>query len=283
MEVILNLKKILISYKFILFLLFLLGLGAGVATFLESIYDTQTAQILVYNALWYEILMFVLSLCLTLVIIHTKMWKHFGAFVLHLAFIVIIIGAFLTRHFGFEGILHIREGNSENEMLSVKPYFQIKSTNDTFIYPLNLSKLRDNYFSFTKEISSKKLTINFSAYKPAESKNERSTLVVEAYFDKEEPKTIDIKGGPGWFGEPHIVDLNGENIELSWGSKLIELPFSIKLVDFKLERYPGSMSPSSYASDIEILDKNKEKTLDYKIFMNNPLSFEGYKFFQSSY
>lgn len=283
MEVILNLKKILISYKFILFLLFLLGLGAGVATFLESIYDTQTAQILVYNALWYEILMFVLSLCLTLVIIHTKMWKNFGAFVLHLAFIVIIIGAFLTRHFGFEGILHIREGNSENEMLSVKPYFQIKSTNDTFIYPLNLSKLGDNYFSFTKEINSKKLTINFSAYEPAESKNERSTLVVEAYFDKEEPKTIDIKGGPGWFGEPHIVDLNGENIELSWGSKLIELPFSIKLVDFKLERYPGSMSPSSYASDIEILDKNKEKTLDYKIFMNNPLSFEGYKFFQSSY
>jgi hypothetical protein len=34
---------------------FLFAIGA--ATFLESAYDTQTARIIIYNALWFEILL----------------------------------------------------------------------------------------------------------------------------------------------------------------------------------------------------------------------------------
>ena len=48
----LKILKFFISYKFALCLLFILAAGAGVATFLESIYDTQTAKILVYEARW---------------------------------------------------------------------------------------------------------------------------------------------------------------------------------------------------------------------------------------
>lgn len=41
------------------------------------------------------------------------------------------------------------------------------------------------------------------------------------------------------------------------------------------------MSPSSYASDIEVIDQ--DKSFEYKIFMNNVLDYGGYRFFQSSY
>ena len=114
----LNLLNFFISYKFALLLLFILAAGAGVATFLESIYDTPTAKILVYEALWYEIVMSALALCLLGIIIKAKMWRRFGSFVLHAAFIVIFIGAALTRYLGTEGIIHVRQGESKNEMVS---------------------------------------------------------------------------------------------------------------------------------------------------------------------
>ena len=43
--------RAIFSYKFVLIMMTLLALGAGIATFLESRYDTQTARILVYGAL----------------------------------------------------------------------------------------------------------------------------------------------------------------------------------------------------------------------------------------
>ena len=91
------LEKLFFSYKFILISLFILGASAGVATFIESAYDTQTAKILVYDALWYEVVMCSLTISLVGVMYKRKMWKKQGAFIVHLAFIIILIGAGLTR------------------------------------------------------------------------------------------------------------------------------------------------------------------------------------------
>jgi protein nrfI len=99
--------KILNIYRLSLILLFILAFGAGVATFLENFYDTQTARVLVYEALWYECVMAACVICLAISIVKTKMYKKFGAFLIHLAFIVIFIGAALTRYFGEEGVLHL--------------------------------------------------------------------------------------------------------------------------------------------------------------------------------
>lgn len=59
------------------------------------------------------------------------------------------------------------------------------------------------------------------------------------------------------------------------------LPFTLELVEFRMIRYPGSNSPSSYESDLKMYvgDEVKEAT----IFMNNVIDLEGYRLFQSSY
>ena len=277
-----NLFRFFTSYKFALCLLFILAAGAGVATFLESIYDTQTAKILVYEARWHECVMSALALCLLGIIIKTKMWRRFGSFVLHAAFIVIFIGAALTRYLGAEGVLHVRAGESGNEMVSVKPYLQIRTKDAFFEYPLNLSQIGDNDFSFTQSINSKNFTVKFDSYKPA-PKGERGTLVVKAGFEGQREQTAKIHGGVGWLGEPSMLNFDGEEIMLSWGSKLVSLPFSIKLIKFELERYPGSQSPSSYSSEVEALSDAGEILTRYKIYMNHPLNLQGFKLFQSSY
>lgn len=73
------------------------------------------------------------------------------------------------------------------------------------------------------------------------------------------------------------------NISISIGAIYKYLPFSLKLTDFKLERYPGSMSPSSYSSDVELIDKVEKIHEKYKIYMNNVLNYKNFRFFQSSY
>ena len=273
------LEKLFFSYKFMLFMLFLLGLGAGVATFIESVYDTTSAKIMVYDATWYEGVMLLLTLSLIGIMYKYKMWKKFGAFIVHLAFVAILVGAALTRYFGYEGVIHIREGLSENEMLTVKSYFSIKTEKEFLEYPLALGQIGNNYFSYETMVEGKVLHINYKSYH-AGAKGELNTLIVEARYDNK-LKTVKIEGGAGWIEPPVVVRFDDVEIELAWGSKVIALPFSFKLLDFELQRYPGSQSPSSYASELEVIDNST--TFPYRIFMNHPLTYKGYKFFQSSY
>jgi len=96
-----------------------------------------------------------------------------------------------------------------------------------------------------------------------------------------ENKELIVYGKKGMLGEFYSTHVNGITVSVSYGSKKIQLPFSIYLKDFQLERYPGSNSPSSYASEVVLKDGNIEKP--YRIFMNNILKYQGYRFFQSSY
>ncbi|MBL0102291.1 MAG: cytochrome c biogenesis protein CcsA [Bacteroidetes bacterium] len=88
---------------------------------------------------------------------------------------------------------------------------------------------------------------------------------------------------PGQVAEDKAFNFDGTKIKLAYGKKPIELPFSIRLNDFILERYPGSESPSSYASEVTVLDSRNSIKLNHRIFMNNILDYDGFRFFQSSY
>ena len=97
----------------------------------------------------------------------------------------------------------------------------------------------------------------------------------------DESEQIVVQGTKNAITEARNISLNGLNFVIKYGSKAIEIPFSIKLRDFQLERYPGSNSPSSFASEVTIMDK--DNIFDYRIFMNHVLDYKGYRFFQSSY
>ncbi|WP_372934652.1 cytochrome c biogenesis protein CcsA [Mariniphaga sediminis] len=96
-----------------------------------------------------------------------------------------------------------------------------------------------------------------------------------------EKKNLVVYGMKGMVGEPYTTTIGDTEVSVTFGSQKIELPFSIHLTDFQLERYPGSNSPSSYASEVVLKDGATEKP--FRIFMNNILKYQGYRFFQSSY
>ena len=96
-------------------------------------------------------------------------------------------------------------------------------------------------------------------------------------------KDVLIFGQAGRMAKEYHNDVNGVDVHLSYGSKKLHLPFAIKLKKFELDRYPGSMSPASYASEVMLMDKEQNIEMPYRIFMNNILEHRGYRFFQSSY
>ena len=96
-------------------------------------------------------------------------------------------------------------------------------------------------------------------------------------------KDVTIFGQAGRKAKEYHNIIGDVDVHISYGSKKLELPFDVKLIDFQLDRYPGSMSPASYASEVELIDEEKSIHMPYRIYMNNILEHRGYRFFQSSY
>lgn len=121
-------------------------------------------------------------------------------------------------------------------------------------------------------------------YVPAEDESNTGSNIVDVKVTVDgQSRTIKLNGGRGIVGNLEVFDVNGVEFSMTVGSQERELPFYLKLNRFILDRYPGSQSPSSFASEITLLDEKNNVEKPYRIFMNNILQYKGYRFYQSSY
>ena len=190
-----------------------------------------------------------------------------------------------------------------------KSYFNIKQIDgklkvDTDFDLQTLSML-------TREEQNLSKGINIFEKKKLYSFNKTNMVVLRDIYDKASEKFVNTalktKGGKpemtrfrvsvgdksqeitllsfsGERGDVESLSFGDVKVDLSLGAKVINLPFAIKLNDFQLERYPGSNSPSSYASEVELIDKEQGiESMPFRIYMNHVLDHRNYRFFQSSY
>ncbi|TXE12105.1 cytochrome C biogenesis protein [Seonamhaeicola algicola] len=151
---------------------------------------------------------------------------------------------------------------------------------------INLKTLfRAGDFSFVPTNFYKNGTFKLKSSAQTKTDNDKTlddALVVNVKVDKEPVQETNLLYREGFLPIKHISNFNDNlQIILSYGAGAIEMPFALKLNDFQLERYPGSSSPSAYASEVMILDGDTQ--IPYRIFMNNVLDHKGFRFFQASY
>jgi len=287
------------------------AISIAYATFIENDYGTITAQALIYQSWWFELLLFVGMINLAGSVFQYKLVsrKKWAILLFHLAFIVIIIGAGVTRYFGFEGSMHIREGEATNQVISSASYIVLKASASaeevSEITKVIFTPNTNNNYSKTISVGGKKVHVENEMFVP----NASETMIPDA-SGKPVPSLVQLPVGSGQDGldafnaritsgnevlylnvfgrdgvilAPETCTINGIQLSISYGSVMRELPFSIFLRDFQLERYPGSMSPSSYASEITLKDPALSIDRPFRIFMNNILNYSGYRFFQSSF
>ncbi len=409
-----TLKKLfysLFTMQLMALLILLFFVAIGTATFIENDFGTPASKALIYNAKWFEILLFLLTVNLIVNIVRYRMYRKekWPVFLFHLSFIIIIIGAGLTRFTGEEGLLHIREGNASNKVVSDNTYFRFKvhdtrvqyafekklflnplynpgfsngvdfngtdvsvhyvdylmNVKDTLVpdangknyielvtssgsgretvyleegsvtsvgmlkirfgdtagaagmkifwradslffvspFPVQFMKMDDRSsgtlaadtvhpFEMRRLYTVQGINLVFKGFHekvkkemvshPSKKSTGLDALVVEVSAGTESKKVF-LKGMSGLVTPPVMFELGGLNFELSYGAKYLYLPFYILLRDFQLERYPGSMSPASYASEVTLIDEERGVEMPYRIYMNHVLDYRGYRFFQSSY
>ncbi|WP_141050428.1 cytochrome c biogenesis protein CcsA [Aliarcobacter cryaerophilus] len=283
-----KLLNFLFSFKATLLLLAILAIGAGVATFIENDFGTSSARVLVYNNTWYEIILVLTTINLSGIIYKFKMWNNLPRFLFHFSFVVILLGAIITRYVGYEGIMQIPQGTTTNQMISLEPYLQItvKEGEKVVAYKEWQNEFTSllpelNNFSYKVDFDNNNLIIDYKRFQFEKKEQAKMGLLTVDVTLNGKKETIRLPGLSGQMGVPRDLVFDKYTVTLEYGSKFIDLPFAIRLNEFQLERYPGSMAPSSYASEVTVI--KDDKTYDYRIFMNRTLNEGNFLFFQSSY
>ncbi|NOX45389.1 MAG: cytochrome c biogenesis protein CcsA [Chlorobi bacterium] len=153
---------------------------------------------------------------------------------------------------------------------------------DTLL-PLNqraLYKINDVSFVVKQMFTSGKIKLVSGSAK--KDMNSMDAFTAKVVVDGK-TEYVDVYGGKGFLMEPKKVNVNGVDLEIGFGADRIELPFAIQLNKFEMERYPGSNSPSSYASEVTVIDKARNIEMPHRIYMNHVLNYDGFRFFQSSF
>ena len=413
-----KLNDVFFSMLTSIILLVIFAASIAYATFAENSSGTEYARQIVYHAKWFEVLFVLLIINLLGSAVRYQLFKKrkFSVLLFHLAFICIILGAAITRYFGSEGTMHIRQGETTNEISSEKTsvgitaeykgekaektkeasfsetgsntfsesvpiggktitvenelfvpnsveaivpdeqgepalsLFVMNSQNkgmDFILLKGESNKLGDVTFAFGDTIH--KADISFmlvnnqlffktalplskmsmqqksesimmpGAVIPAEQKTiykaDNILFVLKTYLpkakknltqaapDKEKTgiinkgkdaiifkisdgnitKRVNVLSSENQISQPATCLLNDVKVSVSYGMLQHKLPFNITLRSFQLDRYPGSNSPSSYASEITVTDTELKSVRPFRIYMNNILNYRGYRFFQSSY
>ncbi len=117
----------------------------------------------------------------------------------------------------------------------------------------------------------------------AKVKSESMTALKATVSINGKSDMIYIYGAKGLHGQPVVLTHDALELAISYGAKHMTLPFSVKLYDFIMERYPGTNSAASYASEVQLIDNRENLTENHRIYMNHILTHDGYRFFQSSF
>ncbi|MGX2972570.1 cytochrome c biogenesis protein CcsA [Helicobacter sp. T3_23-1059] len=296
-----SLLRFFYSFWVILPVAFFYALSCAVATFIENDYGTIAARAIVYNSWWFALLHIYLIVALIVSFIHYRAIprKKYISALFHFSFIIIIIGAGVTRYFGREGIFVVSENQSADFFYSSENYINISAIDENWqkaqpqfinadisVYGTFFAKPKINevveIFDKPLRITSKDIALT----PPNEEnpKNREMVLTLEVSYNGD-TQEISLLGGAGGSNEHRIlrVEVGGMKFGFHWGAKKVALPFKIRLLEFEKKTYAGTENPSSYASQIEVLDENDKILFPFRIYMNHTLDFGGYRFYQSNY
>lgn len=291
--------QIFYSFKVILPVVFFYALSCAVATFIENDYGTPAAHTIIYKSWWFIALHVYLIIALISSFIRSCAIarKKFASLLLHASFIVIIIGAGITHYLGEEGMIWIEESSSSNFYYSNDNFINIAALNEN--WEKDYAQVPANINVFKTLFSSPKLNAHAQIFgKSVEIVSQDIALLPDMQSKKNAPmvlhlliryngetKPITLMGGNGSYNERMSVreEIGGMKMSFHWGARKVELPFGLRLLEFEKQTYAGTDNPSSYASQVEVLDSDGKVIMPFRIFMNHVLDFGGYRFYQSDY
>jgi len=191
-----KLAQFLFSTRLMAFLFIAFAAAMAIGTFLDKDAGTSPtaySRTLVYNAWWFESIMilFVINFSGNIFRYRLIQQKKWSTLLLHLSFVLLIVGAGITRYNSFEEMLPIKEGESNNKILSEKTYlktfvdgeFKVNGELQRRVLPekeLLLSEKLDNSFQISSDYKGQDFTIECVSF----IENAHETLVEDESGDR---------------------------------------------------------------------------------------------------
>ena len=115
--------RFLASLKLAVILLVTLAAILATATFYESLYDTKTAQYLVYRSPLFALFLTFLGINLTCSALMRYPWKksQTGFVITHLGIIIVLLGSLVTMFKGVDGSVALEEGETSERIMIDEP------------------------------------------------------------------------------------------------------------------------------------------------------------------
>jgi hypothetical protein len=94
---------------------------------------------------------------------------------------------------------------------------------------------------------------------------------------------VEVRGERYWVSseQPLTLMVDGKRRQLMLVKESLLLPFEFVLTQFKMDKDPGTNSPASYESFVRLFTEDGPQ--EHHVYMNNPMKYEGFTFYQASY
>lgn len=83
--------------------------------------------------------------------------------------------------------------------------------------------------------------------------------------------------------EPQAVEVDSRKYELALRFTRYYKPFSLTLHDFAHDKYMGTDIPKNFSSQVRLQNPSTGEDREVKIYMNNPLRYDGLTFYQAGF
>jgi len=87
----------------------------------------------------------------------------------------------------------------------------------------------------------------------------------------------------GFLSRPQQLTFNHRTYQLALRPQRFYKPFSLHLVEFKFDRYPGTEIPKNFSSRVRLQRPGTGEDREMLIYMNNPLRYGGETFYQADW
>ena len=172
-----RIADLLFSTRLMAFLFIAYAVAMATGTILDAGQDTSPTpftKYYIYQAWWFELIHILFVINFVGNIWRFKLWRKekWTTLLFHCSFILIIIGAGVTRYIGYEGVMPIREGQTENSFLSDKTYLKVFIDGEKDGTPqrrplekeMLLSSRLDNDFEINTDFDGRPVTISFDKF-----------------------------------------------------------------------------------------------------------------------
>lgn len=247
-------------------------------------------------------------------------WKNFGIVFIHLGILLLLVNELVTNLLQKDNFLWFAEGETKNYLESFhEEELAVIETSDPGVdkvtaFPVTLLEggrtLTHPRLPF--RITVQKFFCNATFVRDTETVDDparatqglgprlqaQAVEIPPVFSDRERNATtllVEITTAEGSLGTwlvslvfndrfpPQSFTLDGKTYTLTVRAQRTYLPFSLTLLDFTHDRYPGTEIPKNFSSRVRLIHPEKNEDREFLIYMNHPLRYEGLTFYQASF